>query len=170
MHRFYLPTAQCAGEEILLPEREAHHAARVLRLQRGDVVTVLDGCGQVIGCQIADVAKKHVALRVTERTRSPAPPAQITLLQAVPKPKAFDAILQKATELGVARIVPLLTTRVVTHLDKEDSASKVEKWQQVAIEAAKQCGSPWLPRIESPLTPQQFLARGEKFDLPLVAA
>jgi 16S rRNA (uracil1498-N3)-methyltransferase len=91
-------------------------------------------------------------------------------LQAVPKGKLIESIIQKATELGVSRIVPILSERVLTHLDQEDGAQKAEKWQQVAIEAIKQCGSRWLPRVEPPVTPKQFLAREEKIELPLVAS
>ena len=79
-------------------------------------------------------------------------------------------IIQKATELGAFRIVPLLSERVATHLDKKGPAHKAEKWQLIAIEALKQCGSAWLPKVEAPITPAQFLKRKEEFDLPLVAS
>src|SRR6185436_16411700 len=95
---------------------------------------------------------------------------EITLLQAVPKGKILEVIIQKATELGVSRIVPLLTERVTTRLDAEDDAHKAEKWQGIAIEAVKQCGSAWLPKVEAPITPADFLARSEKFELPLIAS
>src|SRR5205823_2614661 len=87
-----------------------------------------------------------------------------------PKGKIMDWIVQKATELGAFRIVPLLSERVVTKLSKKDSKDRSEKWQLIAIESIKQCGSPWLPQIEAPITPGQFLARNEKFELPLLAS
>lgn len=82
----------------------------------------------------------------------------------------MDIIVQKATELGVARIVPLLSERTTVQLDEEDAATKTAKWRATAIEAIKQCGSTWLPRLETALSPKEFLARGEKFDLHLVAS
>jgi 16S rRNA (uracil1498-N3)-methyltransferase len=88
----------------------------------------------------------------------------------VPKGKIIESIIQKATELGVARIVPLLTDRVVMELDEKHAGRKAEKWQQVAIEAIKQCGAGWLPKVESPVTPKEFLARKEAFELPLIAS
>ena len=169
MHRFYLPPAEGKAATVTLTDREAHHALHVLRLQRGDEVTVLNGAGDELLCTVAEAAKKTVQLTVIKKTSRPPLPARITLLQALPKGKLMDSIVQKATELGVARIVPLLTERVVAHVDNESAAHKAEKWRQAGIEAIKQCGSPWLPEIETPMTPKEFLARQETFDLPLVA-
>jgi 16S rRNA (uracil1498-N3)-methyltransferase len=92
------------------------------------------------------------------------------LLQAVPKGKIMEAIIQKATELGVFRIVPLVSERVVPQIEDEMSAHKVERWRFAAIEAIKQCGSAWLPEIEPPTTLSRFLARAESFELPLIAS
>ncbi len=82
----------------------------------------------------------------------------------------MELIVQKATELGAHRIVPILSGRTVAHVQTEAAPNKVEKWKATAVEAIKQCGSGWLPRVETPLTPQAFLARGEKFDLSLIAS
>ena len=84
-----------------------------------------------------------------------------SLLQAIPKGKIFETIIQKGTELGAARLVPILSERVVTHLHSEGAAARTEKWQQVAIEAIKQSGNPWLPKVEAPVTTKEFLARRE---------
>ena len=77
---------------------------------------------------------------------------------AVPKGKIIEGIIQKAVELGAGCIVPLLTERVVTHLDDDGAEGKREKWQLVAIEAIKQCGAGWLPQVETPQTISEFLA------------
>lgn len=155
---------------IFLAGTEAHHALRVLRVRRGDRVTVLDGAGGEFQCLVENFDRDKVQLRVIETKKSPAPVARITLLQAIPKGKLIETIIQKATELGASRIVPLLSERVTTRLDAKTAARKAEDWQRTAVEAIKQCGAAWLPRVEAPLTPQEFLARGEKFDLPLVAS
>jgi 16S rRNA (uracil1498-N3)-methyltransferase len=170
MHRFYLPPDQCKTVTLTLTGREAHHAAQVLRIQNGDQITVLDGEGSVLLCSVTRVDRKLVQLSVVERKSNPPLPARITLLQALPKGKLMDSIVQKATELGVSRIVPLITEHVVSQLDEESAPHKVEKWRQAGIEAIKQCGSPWLPAIESPVTPSQFIGRKESFDLLLVGA
>jgi 16S rRNA (uracil1498-N3)-methyltransferase len=170
MHRFYLPPSQCQDATLFLAGTEAHHARHVLRVRSGERVTVLDGAGRELLCEVQDFDRDKVRLNVVE-TRTHAPPAcPVTLIQALPKGKIIEAIIQKATELGAARIVPLLTERVVTQLPGEKSARKVAKLQLVAVEAIKQCGAPWLPRVEEPLTPNQFLARKEPFELPLIAS
>jgi 16S rRNA (uracil1498-N3)-methyltransferase len=169
-HRFYLPPDQCRQNTLLLTAGEAHHASRVLRLRPGDRVTVLDGAGHEFVADIAESNRDEVRLAVIETRSTPPPAWQLTLLQAVPKGKLLETIIQKATELGAARVVPVLSERAVPHLDSEAGSHKTGKWQQVAIEAIKQCGSAWLPQVEAPLTPRQFLARQEQFELPLIAS
>src|SRR5213078_1517496 len=114
--------------------------------------------------------RDKVKLAVTQKISAPPLPCQITLLQAVPKGKIIESIIQKATELGASRIVPLLSERVVSLAGGKASSQKVGKWQLEAAEAIKQCGSAGLPKVEAPITPAQFLKRKEEFDLPLVAS
>ena len=170
MHRFYLSPEHCAGAALRLHGREAHHALRVLRVKYGELVAVLDGIGNEFLCTVANCSRDAVALDVSLKNFTPAPPCPVTLLVAVPKGKIIEDIIQKAVELGAGRIVPLLTERVATHLDAEAAADKRDKWQQVAIEAIKQCGTLWLPKIETPVTIGQFLARPERFDFSLVGS
>lgn len=170
MHRFYLRPEECKTGPLTLAGREAHHALHVLRVRRGDRVIVLDGAGKQFVCDVESFDRDKVHLGVVEEKTVPALPCQITLLQALPKAKLIESIIQKATELGAARIVPLLTERVVTELDEKHAGRKAEKWQQIAVEAIKQCGMAWLPRVEAPTTPAEFLARKEVFELPLLAS
>ncbi len=155
---------------LVLAGREAHHASEVLRARRGEQVIVLDGAGREFLCEVSSVTPGEVALRVAIANSIAPLPCQITLLQAVPKGKTFGVIVEKATELGAHRIVPILSERVVTQLDEENSAGKIGKWRQIAIESIKQCGSAWLPIIEAPVTPKEFLARKERFELSLIAS
>lgn len=170
MHRFYLPPEQCGGSVLCLADREAHHALHVLRLQRGERVTVLDGVGNQFLCDVQALNRKAVQLGVSEKQVAAPRPCAITLLQAVPKGKMFEDIVDKATQLGVARLVPILSERVAVRLAPGDAARKVEKWRQVAIETIKQCGSPWLPRIDEPITPHEFIERPETSELTLVGS
>jgi 16S rRNA (uracil1498-N3)-methyltransferase len=168
MHRFYLPPEHAKSQLLQLDGREAHHGLKVLRLQPGETVAVLDGTGREYLCKVETISRQVLSLGVMEKRSIPAPPCPITLLVAIPKGKIIESIIQKSVELGAHRIVPLLTKRVVTQLDDEGSEQKREKWQQVAIEAIKQCGAPWLPHIEAPQTIADWLARGETIELPLV--
>ena len=170
MHRFYLPPEQCRDASLFLTGREAHHARDVVRIRRGERVGVVDGSGHEFLCEVQEYARDKIRLAVVERLIHPAPPSQVTLLQAVPKGKTMEGIIQKATELGASRIVPLLSERVVAQLDDKDAAHKAAKWRLVAIEAIKQCGSAWLPAVEVPVTPSRFLARKESFELALIAS
>jgi 16S rRNA (uracil1498-N3)-methyltransferase len=170
MHRFYLPPERCAGNSLRLDGREAHHALRVLRLKRGELVSVLDGVGNEFMCAVENCGRNAVELSVSLKNFTPSSPCSITLLQALPKGKIIESIIQKSVELGARRIIPILSERVVTQLDDESGEAKRDKWQQVAIEAIKQCGAAWLPKIETPVTIENFLARKEKFDVSLVGS
>jgi 16S rRNA (uracil1498-N3)-methyltransferase len=170
MHRFYLRREQDQGSVLTLTGREAHHGVRVLRVRLGEKVGVLDGEGHRYLCEVESTSKDAIRLKVLEKTFVKPLPYRITLVQAIPKGKIFDAIVQKATELGVFRIVPLLTERVVTQLDDDKSEVKVEHWRTVAVEAIKQCGSPWLPLVDTPISVGDLARTADRFDLSFVAS
>lgn len=131
---------------------------------------MLDGAGGEFHCDVEGVTKREVTLRVAERRGHCAPLWSVTLFLAIPKGKIIESVIEKATELGAARIVPLLTERVAIRLDAGDAAEKGGKWQRVAVEAIKQCGAAWLPKVEAPVMLREYLTRGERFDLALVGA
>jgi 16S rRNA (uracil1498-N3)-methyltransferase len=153
-----------------LSDAEAHHALHVVRVRIGQRVVVLDGAGHELLCEVIDAGRHHVDLALRQRNDLPRLPFRIALLQAITKAKSMDLIIQKATELGATRIVPILSERSVARPDADDSARKLEKWRAVAIEALKQCGAPWLPQIEAPLTPAAFLAQTPRIPLMLLAS
>jgi len=170
MHRFYLPPAQCTADHLRLTDREAHHALHVLRLRTGESVTVMDGAGQVLECEVTGLTRAEVALKIRARNVVPPLPCQITLIQALPKGKIMDSIIQKAVELGAHRVIPILSERVVSQLDEDGAEGKREKWQQVAIEAIKQSGAAWLPVVTAPVPLAQYLTRPDTFDLTLIGS
>jgi 16S rRNA (uracil1498-N3)-methyltransferase len=170
MHRFYLPPEQCRLPTLMLGGREAHHALHVLRVRVGEIVTVLDGAGREFTCKVSAATRDSLTLHSEHQRLIDPLPCAITLVQAVPKGKIIESIIQKATELGAARIVPLLSERVVTQLDDDSAASKADKWQQVAIEAIKQSGNAWLPKVDAPVTPKELLAEGTPAELFLIGS
>ncbi|MEE2813927.1 MAG: RsmE family RNA methyltransferase [Verrucomicrobiota bacterium] len=168
MHRFYLPPQEVIDGKLTLDERESHHAATVLRIHKGEHVAVLDGNGTEYMCEAVVVNKRATTLMVRHQNAIAPLPYSITLLQAITKGRSMDFIIQKATELCVHRIVPLAAGRSIVRV--ENPKPKMEKWQTIAIESIKQCGCPWMPIIEAPITPREFLARDEQFDLSMMAS
>ncbi|MBI2813065.1 MAG: 16S rRNA (uracil(1498)-N(3))-methyltransferase [Opitutae bacterium] len=156
--RAYAPAAPADAKEIQLSPEESHHLVAVNRCGRGDPVTAFDGRGREWITACIDPSKSATVLRVKESRPARPRPHEITLAQALPKGATMDDIVRQATEIGAARIVPLLSERTQVHLDGDRAEKKIEKWRTAAIEAAKQCGNPWLPEIAALQKLEAFLA------------
>src|SRR5258708_2610379 len=126
MHRFYVPPEDCGRQTIVLAEGEAHHALHVLRLREDDLVTVLNGKGDIYTCRILRTKKAEVELAVLDHRAVAPAPWRTTLFQAIPKGKLFEDIVEKATELGVHQIVPIISQRVVSSMEHHER--KMERW------------------------------------------
>src|ERR1041384_7697222 len=111
MHRFYSPPDQSQASTLVLSESEAHHALHVLRVRQGERVVVLDGVGHELLCEVQRTERDTVSLKVLQKQSLPPLPYRVTLVQAVIKAKAMDMVVQKAAELGVHRLVPILSER-----------------------------------------------------------
>ena len=170
MHRFYVAPEDWNPDTLSLREAEAHHARDVLRMKRGDRAVVFNGRGCEITAEIVDLAKKEIRLRKLHESETPPLRCRINLGQAIPKGKNMDLIVQKAVEIGAAEIAPLISERTIVDLDKKEAEQKREKWQQIAIEAAKQCGQNWLPRISAPQKLKSFFANAANVDLRLIGS
>ncbi|MCC6353644.1 MAG: 16S rRNA (uracil(1498)-N(3))-methyltransferase [Verrucomicrobiae bacterium] len=157
--RFHLPDPEATE----LAGAEAHHCLHVMRHGPGDRIAIFDGRGNEIMAEITSATKDRVAFKALSRQHTPKPGYGLTLVQAMPKGRPMELIIQKATELGVSRIIPLMSERVVVHLDDERVESRLEKWRGIVIEAAKQCGQNWLPAIEPVRAAKEF------FDAPPTA-
>ncbi len=156
-HRFYATPTQINGTQITLAAGEAHHLARVLRLALGARVYAFDGCGNEYLCEIAQLDKHAAVLSILEPlTDTVESPLQLTLAQALIKGDKFDWVVQKATELGVTRIVPLITEHSEIKRAEERAESKLQRWRRIALEAVKQCGRRRLVEIAEPLAWPQF--------------
>jgi 16S rRNA (uracil1498-N3)-methyltransferase len=170
MHRFYLPPELCRESVLELSREDSHHAAGVLRVRPGEPVIVLDGAGRELTGVIDRIHRGTVTVRVEARRLIPPPTCALTLIQGLVKAKAMDTILQKATELGATKIVPVRAARSVAHVTDDDADNKLTRWQATIVEAAKQCGAAWLPQIEAPVTLHDWLAGEDPFDLVLLAS
>lgn len=170
MHRFYIAPENWRPDALVLNEGEAHHCLHVLRLDRGDKVVLFNGLGREVTAEIASIDRSDVRFNKLHEAQTPPLRCRITLGQAIPKGKNMDLIVQKAVEIGAAEIVPILSDRTVVRLDEESAGSKQAKWQTAAIEAAKQCGQNWLPRVETPQSLAQFFREHRRFDLQLIGS
>ena len=148
--RVYVDTALIPGSLVELPPDTASHLARVLRARSGDELILFNGHGREFNGAIETVRGSRVSASVGEsRPVDRESPLAITLVQCVPRGDRMDFIVQKATELGVARIVPVLSQRSVVRLDKSQAESKAVHWRAVAVSACEQCGRNRLPVIEA---------------------
>lgn len=170
MHRCYLPAADFSASTLTLEGEEAHHALRVMRLRAGDECEVFDGAGKAARARLLAAGGGSLTLGDL-RPLPPLPPvAGITLALAIPKGGNMDLIVQKAVELGVQRIIPLVSERTIVRLNAKEAATKAAKWQRTALEACKQCGVNTLPVVEIPQSYSSFLKREDIPSLRLVCA
>ena len=170
MPRFHVPPEFWQLERLRLEGEEAHHARDVLRMQAGERLVLFNGQGHEATAEIVALERDRIELRLLQHSQTPPLKCEVTLAQAIPKGKNMDLIVEKATELGASAIAPLSSERTIVQLDPDEAERKREKWQRVAIEAAKQCGQNWLPRIAMPVTVKTFFETTPKFDLMLIAS
>jgi 16S rRNA (uracil1498-N3)-methyltransferase len=147
--RVYVKAALTAGSRVDLPPDTAAHLAKVLRARAGDELILFNGDGREFNGAIEAVRGSRVAASVGDgRQMDRESPLSITLVQCIPRGDRMDFIVQKATELGVTRIVPVLSQRSVVRLDQSQAESKANHWRAVAVSACEQCGRNRLPAIE----------------------
>ncbi|MBI5769932.1 MAG: 16S rRNA (uracil(1498)-N(3))-methyltransferase [Verrucomicrobia bacterium] len=168
--RAHCTPATAEPSEITLSADESHHLVAVNRARAGDTVVAFDGRGAEWICELAVDRKNAAVLKVRFKQKARPLPFEITLGQALPKGPGMDAIVRKATEIGAARIVPLESERTQVHLDADRSDRKNEKWQVAALEAAKQCGNPFLPEILPVQKAGPFMEGARGYDLKLIAS
>lgn len=160
-HRFYAPPAQFDQFAVTLDPDESHHLARVLRLGEGAHVFVFDGQGNEWEGEVARMSKGSVTLTLVRQLEDAVEsPLNLTLAQALIKGDKFDWVVQKATELGVTRIVPLMTDHSYPgahpHRAGDRAGHRLERWQRIAIESVKQCGRRRLVEIAEPMDFENF--------------
>jgi len=139
-HRFFIRPESWSPDRLELDQDEAHHCIDVIRATVGQRIVVFNGRGLEAVAEISGIAKSRVQLKTLQISQTPSLPCAITLAQAIPKGKNMELIVQKATELGVSKIVPLISERTVVQVEPDEAEKKTEKWRQIVIEAGKEIG------------------------------
>ena len=156
--RIYLPQPLCAGERYTLTGDQHRHISRVLRLKAGAMLTLFDGTGGEYGAVIEDVQRSDCSVRTAEfRDLDKESPLPVRLAQGVGRGERTDYAIQKAVELGVTSIVPLLTRRGVVRLDAQRAQRRHSHWHGVMVHACQQCGRNRLPELSSVVTLTEWL-------------
>ena len=161
--RFFAPSSAFNFNKrvVTLSADEAKHLREVLRLNAGDDVHVFDGAGREFRAIVSQARREFAELEIGDEIESPRPESslQLTLAVALLKGEKFDLVVQKGTELGVNRFIPLVTRYADIRLrDESDAAKRVARWQRIALEAAKQCGRSVVPEISMPTSFESVLS------------
>lgn len=156
--RFYVPDLNAVEGRARLPQDEAHHLTKVLRLGRGEVVGVFDGRGGEWRALVETAGREGVEVSLIEAIASRQPAVDLTLVQAVLKGPAMDNVIRDCTMVGVRSIQPVLTARTTVKASTLDIA--LERWRRVALASAKQCGAARLPQMRDVVDFDDWLGRG----------
>jgi len=149
VRRFFVPAGTVASREVVLPPELARRLTKVLRLQRGDHVVLADGSGRDYEVKLKDVsARVASAVVVGERPSPPEPSLALVLYQSLVRPQRFELVLEKGTEVGVSRFVPLISGRA--QVRTAAGSQRAQRWRRLVTEAAEQCGRGRVPAIDPP--------------------
>ena len=138
------------NDNIILDGESARHIAKSLRMRVGDMLMICDNESNEYGCQINEITKDNVSLKICyKQANHTEPSCKVSIYQGVPKSSKMEDIIQKCTELGVNKITPILTKRCVSRPDDKSSAKKNARYQKIALEAAQQSGRGIVPKIDN---------------------
>src|SRR3984885_8241194 len=167
--RVFIETELQSGQRLTVEGSAGNHIVRVLRLRVGDTLTLFNGHGGEYGGRIEEMPRHTLQVTVIEhRNDERESPFQLTLAQGISRGERMDWVVQKATELGVTRIVPVFTERSMVKLDATQATRKVQHWRGIAIAACEQSGRNVVPEIADPVSVYERLERRSKSELELI--
>jgi 16S rRNA (uracil1498-N3)-methyltransferase len=168
MHRFYCPSQNISGGKIIITDRnQVHHLKDVLRIKIKDEVIIFDDRNNEYICVVGKLLDK-VILDIKDRHFSYTPDIKISIACAIPKKSKMDGIVDKLTQLGVDKIIPLETERVVIKLDKPKKIARQERWRKIALSASGQSQRSGIPVIEPIKKIEEVLSHSSHYDLKLI--
>ena len=158
MQHFFVSPEQVREEKIYVEGSDVNHMKNVLRMKTGEELTIGDGDGWLYLCVVESYEEDMAVLKILEKKKDESElPSKIYLFQGLPKQDKMELIVQKAVELGVYQVIPVATKRAVVKLDAKKAKKKVERWQQIAVSAAKQAGRGIIPAVGEVCTYAQAL-------------
>lgn len=171
IHRFYIPQQNISDKTIIISQPEYHHIIDVLRFNEGDNIVIFDGKGNEYSGKINSINRKDKTVNVQienvfkEKNKRP-----LILVQSLIKSVNMDLIFQKATEIGVTHIYPLISANSVVKIDSKTQNAKLEKWRRITEEASKQCGRNWIPFIDKIWDIEEIVQVLNPIDCKLICA
>lgn len=169
MHHFFAQPSHIEAEFIHMEGQDVNHMKHVLRMKCGEKLTISDGQGTHYGCEIHRYEEGRAILKIlSKRGGEGELPSRIFLFQGLPKGDKMELIIQKAVELGVYEIIPVAMKRSVVKLDQKKSAKKADRWNAIALSAAKQCGRSLIPHVRQVITFDKALQSVADLDVLLL--
>lgn len=169
MHRFFIQHSQIKGSRLYVEGPDVNHIKNVLRMKRGDQVMVSDGEGMQYLCALESFTDGLVWFEIVDTWKENRElSSKLYLFQGLPKSDKMELIIQKATELGVYEVVPVVTGRTVVRLDEKKAQKKTARWNAIAESAAKQSGRSRIPRVREAMTFSEALASAGELDVLLI--
>jgi len=170
MQRLYSSSKNIAGDKIIVDDKtQLHHLKDVLRIKVGNEVVVFDEQGNEYSTNVEEILAQKLILKVKAKQKSiPVGRFKVTVACAIAKKGKFDDIVDKLTQLGVDKIIPLDTERVVVRLNKNKKASRLERWKKIALSAAQQSQRNSLPVISPVKSIEEVLSESGSYDLKII--
>lgn len=169
MHRFFVDNCGSADENIIITGNDINHIKNVLRLRVGEKILVSDGNGTDYECSIDVISDESVIARIIDVKKNAAElSTKITLFQGMPKSDKFELIIQKAVELGVFEIIPVITKRTVVKIDDKKAGKKLDRYNGIAESAGKQSGRGIIPQVKDFMTFKQAIEYAKTLDMNII--
>lgn len=169
MHKFFVNDESIKNNEILITGDDVNHISKVLRLRIGEEIKVSNGSGSEYLCAISEISKKEVICKVLEAFDNMSEsPLKIALFQGLPKSQKMDLIIQKCVEIGVVEFWPVITERVVVNTHDRDLSGRLDRWNRISEEAAKQSNRGMVPRVNNIITFKEAMSIASKFDASII--
>lgn len=169
MSIFYVKNNQIIGEDAVIIGEDVKHIRDVLRFKIKDTLAICDENGNRYDTMIEEMGREQIKLKITQKCEdSSEPNIHITLFQGMPKSDKLEWIIQKCTELGVSEVVPVITQRVIVKIDEKNIDKKLERWNKIALEAAKQSGRQKVPIVKKPIKLENLVEIISKYDILLL--